>query len=67
MGESIVQGSRSRMQTQGCLVLQPDLRITKVWRAPVAQWAKDLVLSLLCLGFDPWPRNFSVLLAWSKN
>ena len=21
------------------------------------QWVKDLVVSLLWLGFDPWPRN----------
>ena len=24
----------------------------------VTQWAKDLALSLLWYGFDPWPRNF---------
>ena len=24
----------------------------------MAQWVKDLVLSLLWLGFDPWPGNF---------
>ena len=25
----------------------------------LAQWVKDLVLSLLWLGFDPWPRNLT--------
>ena len=24
----------------------------------MAQWIKDLVLSLLWFGFDPWPGNF---------
>ena len=27
----------------------------------VAQWVKDLVLLLLWLGFDPWPRNLCML------
>ena len=26
----------------------------------VAQWAEDLVLSLLWLGFNPWPGNWAV-------
>ena len=38
----------------------------------VAQWVKDLVLSLQQLGlllwhrFDPWPRNFCMLWAQPK-
>ena len=28
---------------------------------------KDLVLSLLWLGFDPWCRNFCMLWAWGKK
>lgn len=28
---------------------------------------KDLVLSSLWLGFDPWSRNFCMLLVWKKN
>ena len=37
------------------------------WNSPVAQWVKDLVLSLLQLGlllwcrFSPWPENIHVL------
>ena len=30
----------------------------------VAQWVKNLALSLLWLGFDPWPRNFHLLKSW---
>ena len=33
----------------------------------VTQWVKDLVLSLLWCGFDPWPRNFHLLPAQSKK
>ena len=39
----------------------------------VAQWVKDMALSLewlgslLWLGFDPWPRNFHVSQAWPKK
>ena len=33
----------------------------------VAQRVKDLVLSLLRYGFDPRPRNFCMLRAWSKT
>ena len=28
---------------------------------------RDSVLSLLWLGFDPWPRNFQMLKAWPKK
>ena len=28
---------------------------------------KDPALSLLWLGFDPWPGNFCMLQAWPKN
>ena len=28
---------------------------------------KDLVLSLLWHGFNPWPRNFCMPWAWPKN
>ena len=39
----------------------------------MAQWVKDLALSLLWLwlllwlGFDPWPGNFHMLQVWPKN
>ena len=39
----------------------------------MAQQVKDAMLSLLQLrsllwcGFDPWPRNFHMLLAWPKR
>ena len=39
----------------------------------MAQWVKDMALSLewlgslLWLGFDPWPRNFHVSQAWPKK
>ena len=33
----------------------------------VAQWVKDLALSLLWYGFDPWPGNFLMLWAWPKK
>ena len=32
----------------------------------VAQWVKDMLLSLLWHGFDPWPGNFYVLWMQSK-
>ena len=32
--------------------------------SPVAEWVKDLVVSLLRCRFSPWPRNFCVLQAW---
>ena len=28
---------------------------------------KNLVLSLLWFGFDPWPKNFHMPWAWPKN
>ena len=37
------------------------------WNSLLAQWVKDLVLSLLWFRFDPWPRNFCTLQAWLKN
>ena len=34
----------------------------------MAQWVKHLVLSLLWLELDPWPRNFCMSLqAWPKK
>ena len=33
----------------------------------MAQWVKDLVLSLLWRRFDPWPRNFHMSRAWPKK
>ena len=39
----------------------------------MAQRVRDLALSLLWLwlqlghGFDPWPRNFCMLLVWQKK
>ena len=33
----------------------------------MAQWVKDLVLSLLWRGFDPQPRNFHMLRVWPKK
>ena len=39
----------------------------------MAQWVKDPVLSLLwlclqlCHGFDPWPRNFYMILVQQKK
>lgn len=30
-------------------------------RSLMVQQVKDLALSLLCLGFDPWPGNFNML------
>ena len=34
---------------------------------PVVQQAKDLALSLLWLGFDPWPGNFHMLSAQGQK
>lgn len=31
---------------------------TKSWSTPVAQRVRDPLLSLQCLGLDPWPRIF---------
>ena len=33
----------------------------------MAQWVKDPALSLLCLGFSPWPWNFHMLRPWPKK
>ena len=44
------------------------------WSSLVVQWVSDPALSLqqqlgllLWLGFDPWPKNFHILLVWSKK
>ena len=45
----------------------------KTWISLVAQWVKDLVLSLMQLWsllwhrFDLWPRNFHMPWAWPKE
>ena len=36
-------------------------------RSSEARQEKDLALSLLWLGFDPWPENVRVLGVWPKN
>lgn len=33
----------------------------------MAQWIKGMALSLLWLGFHPWPRNFCMLRPWPKK
>ena len=33
----------------------------------MAQWVKDLALSLLCCGFHPWSGNFCMLQKWQKK
>ena len=33
----------------------------------MAQWVKDLVLSLLWCGFGTWPENFQMLQALQKK
>lgn len=33
----------------------------------VAQWVKDLWLSLLWVGFNPWPGNFPMLQTWGEK
>ena len=44
-----------------------------LWSSRVAQWVKDLALSLLWLGlllwcrFDPWPGNFCRPWVWPKK
>ena len=41
--------------------------IERSWHEfPGSLVVKDLVLSLLWLGFDPWSRNFCMSRAWSK-
>ena len=43
------------------------------WNSLVAQWVKDLALSLLWLGlllwheFNSWPRNFQMPWSWTKQ
>ena len=32
-----------------------------------SQWVKDLVLSLLWHGFDPWPGKFCMPQSWRKS
>ena len=33
----------------------------------MVQQVKDWLGSLLCCGFNPWPRNFCMLWVWPKN
>ena len=33
----------------------------------MAQWVKELALSLLWRGFDPWSKNFCMLLAQPRK
>ena len=47
------------MQVAGCMMVV--LLIVTSKEFPGAQWVKDLVLSLLQLGFDPYPRDFRML------
>ena len=37
------------------------------WSSLVVQYLKDLALSLLRCGFDPWPENFHTPWAWLKR
>ena len=52
----------------GCLC--PLLNLLIIKSSLVAQWVKELALSLLCLGsllwhrFDPWPGNFCM--SWAR-
>jgi len=39
----------------------------KIWSSLLLQKVKDLALSLLWWGFNPWPVNFSVLWKWPKK
>ena len=60
----------SLMSQVPCLVLLLQgppytICLERVWSSLVA-WVKDLALSLLCCGFDPWPRNFCMPWAWPK-
>ena len=38
-----------------------------IWSSLVTQWVKELALSLLWRGFDPWPRNFPMLWVYPKK
>ena len=49
------------------LHIKTNKKVIKGWSTLVAQWVKDSALSLLWLGFDPWPRNFRMLQAWGKK
>ena len=42
-------------------------KIGRSWSPPVVRWVKDLALSLLWHGFNPWPRNFCMLQKQNKN
>ena len=39
----------------------------KFWSFLVAQWVKDLALSLMWCWFDPWPGNFHMQWVWPKR
>lgn len=53
--------------------LRTESRFQAKWSSLVAQWDKDLALSLLWPrsllwhGFDTWPRKFCMHRAWPKN
>ena len=40
---------------------------TTFWSSLVIQWVKDLALSLLRLGFNPWSGNFHIPWMWPKK
>ena len=47
--------------------LKPPCRLRSSRSSLVTQQAKDLALSLLWHGFDPWPGKFCMPWAWSKK
>ena len=42
-------------------------KLRKPGSSPVARRVKDLALSLLWCGFDPWPGNLPMPWAWPKR
>ena len=42
-------------------------QVNGTWEFPDGLAVKDPALSLLCLRFDPWPRNLCMPLVWPKK
>ena len=56
---NIVSLCKLRMYYRNLAAMQPFKNIS--WSSLVVQGVKDPALSLLWLGFEPWPENFYML------
>ena len=57
----LLLGNLGMVPIKGHIRLNSQLKIFLTSSFLVAQWVKDLVLSMLCCGFNPWPESFCML------